>query len=98
MVSSGVIESFIVLVNPVIFGYEKFCILILRNIDKTIKEQDIFKKVSLLGDVLAYILSLEGTANFILSVKDRAQDKIGILTDLLKPCNTREYLCMIYDQ
>jgi DNA-binding Lrp family transcriptional regulator len=41
MVSSGVIESFIVLVNPVIFGYEKFCILILRNIDKTIKEQDI---------------------------------------------------------
>ncbi len=41
MVSSGVIESF----NPVIFGYEKFCILILRNIDKMIKEQDIFKKV-----------------------------------------------------
>ena len=38
-----------------------------------------------LGDVLVYILSLEGTANFILSVKDRAQDKIGILTDLLKP-------------
>ena len=52
MVSNGVIESFIVLINPVIFGYEKVCILILKNIDKTIKEQDIFKKVSLLGNVL----------------------------------------------
>jgi DNA-binding Lrp family transcriptional regulator len=42
IVSSGVIESFIVLINPVIFGYDKFCILILRNIDKKIIEQDIF--------------------------------------------------------
>lgn len=85
MVSNGAIRSFVLFVNPVILGYEKECILILRDVDKTIKEQDILNKVSLLGDVLVYILSLEGTANFILSVKDRAQDKIGILTDLLKP-------------
>ena len=78
-------KMFVLFVNPVILGYEKECILILRHVDKTIKEQDILNRVSLLGDVLVYILSLEGTANFILSVKDRAQDKIGILTDLLKP-------------
>ena len=79
MVSSGVIESFIVIVNPVIFGYEKFCILILGNIDKTIKEQDIFKKVTLLGNVL------EGAAIFVLYDRDMTEEKIGILTDLLKP-------------
>ena len=85
MVSNGAIRTFVLFVNPVIFGYEKECILILRNVDKPIKERDILNKVSLLGDILAYTLSLEGTANFILAVKDRAQDKIGILTDLLKP-------------
>ena len=85
MVSNGAIRSFVLFVNPVILGYEKECILILRYVDKTIKEQDILNKVSLLGDVLVSILSLEGTANFILSVKDRAQDKIEILADLLKP-------------
>src|SRR5437867_6367392 len=78
MVSKGAIRSFVLFVNPVIFGYEKECILILRNVDRTIKEQDILNKVNLLGDVLAYTSSLQGTANFIL-------DKIGILTDLLKP-------------
>src|SRR4029079_17044771 len=85
MVSKGAIRNFVLNVNPVIFGYEKECILILRNVDKTIKERDILNKLNLLGDVLAYTLSLEGTANFIIAVKDRAQDKIGILTDLLKP-------------
>ena len=38
MVSNGAIRSFVVRINPVIFGYEKECILILRHIDKTIKE------------------------------------------------------------
>jgi hypothetical protein len=36
-------------------------------------------------DSLFRITPAEGTANFILSVKDRAQDKIGILTELLRP-------------
>lgn len=85
MVSNGAILRFVVFVNFAIFGYEKECILILRHVDKTIKEQDIFKKVSLLGDVSVCALTLEGTANFVLSVRARAQDKIGILTDLLKP-------------
>ena len=74
MVSNGAIRTFVLFVNPVIFGYEKECILILRNVDKPIKERDILNKVSLLGDILAYTLSLEGTANFIFAVKDRAQD------------------------
>ena len=67
MVSNGAIRSFVLFVNPVIFGYEKECILVLRNVDKTI---NILNVVSLIGDVLAYTLSLERTANFILAVKD----------------------------
>lgn len=85
MVSNGAIRSFVLFVNPVILGYEKECILILRHVDKSIKEQDILNKVSLLGEVLAHISSLEGTTNFILSVNDRAEDKIGLLTELLRP-------------
>jgi Lrp/AsnC family transcriptional regulator, regulator for asnA, asnC and gidA len=85
MVSNGAIRSFVIRINPVIFGYEKECILILRHIDKRIKEQDIFNRRGLLGDVFVYAKQLEGAAIFALSVRNTAQDKIGILTDLLKP-------------
>ena len=54
MISNGIIQKFVVLVNPLIFGYEKQCILIIRHIDKTLKEQEILNKINLLGDVFAY--------------------------------------------
>ena len=44
LVSNSIIQRFVVLINPVIFGYEKLCVLIVKNIDKTIKEQDLLKK------------------------------------------------------
>jgi DNA-binding Lrp family transcriptional regulator len=84
MVSKGVIRRFSTVINPVIFGYEKECILIVKNIDKTITEQEIFKKISLLGDIFLYIKELEA-ASFVLFVRDGVEGKIGILTDLLKP-------------
>ena len=87
MVSNGVIQRFVVLINPVIFGYEKECILIIRHIDKTTKEQDILNKVNLLGDVFAYAKQLGGASIFVVPVRTGAQDKIGILTDLLKPAS-----------
>jgi DNA-binding Lrp family transcriptional regulator len=85
MVSNGIIDRFVVLINPVIFGYEKLYVLIVENIDKTVKEQDLFKRISLLGDVIAYSEELEGSYIFGLYVKDIAQDKIETVTDLLKP-------------
>ena len=87
MVSNGVIERFAVRINPVIFGYERECILTLRNIDKTIKEQDILNKISLVGDVIVYVKHLEGTAGFVLYVRTGAEDKIATLNDLLKPAS-----------
>ena len=85
MVSNGIIHRFVVLINPVILGYEKLYVLIVKNIDKTVKEQDLFKRISLLGDVIAYSEELEGSYIFGLYVKDIAQDKIETVTDLLKP-------------
>jgi DNA-binding Lrp family transcriptional regulator len=82
MVSNGAIERFAVRINPVIFGYERECILTLRNIDKTIKEQEILSRVSLVEDVIVYVKHLEGTAGFVLYVMAGAEDKITTLADL----------------
>jgi DNA-binding Lrp family transcriptional regulator len=90
MVSNGVIRSFGVIINPVIFGYEKECVLRVKNINKTINEQDLFKKLSLLGDIFIYVKQLEGAAAFFaLFVRGGAEDKIGILADLLKPAQLK---------
>ncbi|TLX82121.1 MAG: AsnC family transcriptional regulator [Thaumarchaeota archaeon] len=91
MISSGVIERFVVLINPIIFGYEKLCVLIVKNIDKTTIEQDIFKKLSLLGDLVAYSEELEGSYIFRLYVKDITQYKIETVTDLLKPATVEAF-------
>ena len=91
MISSRVIERFVVLINPIIFGYEKLCVLIVKNIDKTTKEQDIFKKLSLLGDLVAYSEELEGSYIFRLYVKDITQYKIETVTDLLKPATVKAF-------
>jgi DNA-binding Lrp family transcriptional regulator len=91
MLSNGVIQKFVVLINPIIFGYEKLCVLIVKNIDKTTKEQDIFKKLSLLGDLVAYSEELEGSYIFRLYVKDITQYKIETVTDLLKPSTVEAF-------
>ena len=36
MQSSGVIDSFIIKVNPLVLGYSKFCLLIVRNNKKAL--------------------------------------------------------------
>jgi DNA-binding Lrp family transcriptional regulator len=69
MLSNGVIQRYTVRINPAIFGYEKECILTLRHIGKTIKEQAILKHVSLVGDVFVFAKQLGGALTFVLSVK-----------------------------
>jgi DNA-binding Lrp family transcriptional regulator len=91
MLSNGVIQRFVVLINPLIFGYEKLCVLIVKNIDKTTKVQDIFKKLSLLGDLVAYSEELQGSYIFRLYVKDITQYKIETVTDLLKPATVEAF-------
>jgi DNA-binding Lrp family transcriptional regulator len=86
MVDKGIIQNFIVRVNPAIFGYEKICTLIARYIGKTIKEEDhIFNRLKLLGDLWAYAKQIGGSALFFILVKSEAEDKIELMSDLLKP-------------
>jgi len=92
MVSSGVIHKFVVIVNPALFDYEKLCFLIVKKINKTIKEQDLFKRISLLGDIFISVKPLEGAASlFMLFVRSGAEDKLVILADLLKPAEVEGY-------
>ena len=86
MISNGVIGGLGVLINPAIFGHEKECILRVKNIDKMVKEQDLFNKISLLGDILFDGKQLEGAAAiFALFVRTGAEDKMEKLSDILKP-------------
>ena len=85
MISNGVIQGFRVLVNPATFGYEKLIFLIVKNIDKTIKEQDLFKRIRLLGEVFAFATHFESPSIFVLFAKDISQDKIDLMGELLKP-------------
>jgi DNA-binding Lrp family transcriptional regulator len=85
MISNGAIQGFLVRINPALFGYEKECILTLRRVDKTIKEQDVLNPVSLVGDIFVFAKQLGGALTFVLSVRAGAEDKIPVLTDLLKP-------------
>ena len=84
MISRGMLRGFRVLVNPAIFGYGKLLFLIVKNIDKIFEERDLFKKVSLLGEIFVYAEHLNATV-FFLFAKDISQDKIDIVTDLLNP-------------
>jgi predicted transcriptional regulator len=49
--SKGMIQKFVVRINPVLLGYDKECYLIIKHIDKEISEGDIVKKLNLVGNV-----------------------------------------------
>ena len=89
MVCNGTIQSFIVNVNPVLFGYEKECILMLKHFKITttpttkIISDHIIKQLNLIGEVRFYAKLLQGSM-FVVSLKTGTEDKIGILIDMLK--------------
>ncbi|HEY7572781.1 MAG TPA: AsnC family transcriptional regulator [Nitrososphaeraceae archaeon] len=85
MLAQGIIQNFVAIVNPAIFGYEKQCILTIRNIGKKIREDEIIKKISLVGDLRFYTKQLGGAALFSVLVKGGSEDKIGLMVDILKP-------------
>ena len=92
MTAKGIIQKFMVEVNPAIFGYEKQCFLVVWNSDKIItKEKDyVFNQLNLLGDIFGYAKHLGGDTIFLLLVRPEAEEKIEFVTNLLKPA-TIEY-------
>ena len=83
MQSSGVIDSFIVKVNPLVLGYSKFCILVLRINSKAGDEKHIRRSLNLLGDILYTGHVLGNISTFKLAVKKEAEEKLELLVDVI---------------
>ncbi|MGH9979360.1 MAG: winged helix-turn-helix transcriptional regulator, partial [Nitrososphaeraceae archaeon] len=83
MQSSGVIDSFIVKVNPLVLGYSKVCILVLRINSKAADEKHIRRSLSLLGDILNTGHVLGNISTFKFAVKKEAEEKLELLDDVI---------------
>jgi DNA-binding Lrp family transcriptional regulator len=97
MMANHIIQGFTVRVDPLILGYDRECYLTIRypsahvstsintNTNTLIKEEDVIKRLSLLGEVLVLAKQLGGDSIVILAAKAGVENKIELLTDLLKP-------------
>jgi DNA-binding Lrp family transcriptional regulator len=83
MQSSGIIDSIIVKVNPLVLGYSKLCILVLRVNSKTADEKHIRRSLSLLGDILYTGHFLGNISMFKLAVKKEAEEKLELLVEVI---------------
>jgi DNA-binding Lrp family transcriptional regulator len=83
MLSNGVIEEFVVRVNPVALGYGISCVLIVREHSEN--PADIVNRLNLLGDVSSHTKCLGGISAFCLAIKEGYEDKLRLLLDSLKP-------------
>jgi DNA-binding Lrp family transcriptional regulator len=83
MLLTGVIEEFVVRVNPVALGYGISCMLIVR--EHTENPADIANRLNLIGDVSSHTKCLGGISAFCLAIKEGYEDKLRLLLDSLKP-------------
>ena len=83
MQSNGVIDSFIVKVNPLVLGYSKVCILVLRINGNAADEKHIKRSLSLLGDILNTGHVLGNLLTFKFAVKKDAEEKLELLVDVI---------------
>ena len=81
MQSSGVMESFIVKVNPLAISYSKLCLLTIRN--NKADEKHIERSLSLLGDILESAYVLGNISIFMLAIKKEAEEKLELLADVV---------------
>jgi DNA-binding Lrp family transcriptional regulator len=87
MISTGVIEKFVVKVNPVALGYGIGCMLIVR--EHTANTEDIVNRLNLLGDVSTHSKCMGGISTFCLAIKEGQEEKLKLLLDSLKPASVR---------
>ena len=87
MISTGVIEKFVLKVNPVALGYGIGCMLIVR--EHTANMEDIINRLNLVGDVSIHSKCMGGISTFCLAIKEGHEDKLRLLLDSLKPASVR---------
>jgi hypothetical protein len=89
MMAKGIIQNFIVMVNPAIFAYEKQCFLTARNIDKIVTKEEgyVFNQLNLLGDIRVYARQLGGDGIFVPLIRPEAEEKIKLI-NFRRSCST----------
>ena len=84
MVRSGVLDKFIVRVNPAGFGYRTAPILIRTN--NRITKDDVIRRVKQIGDLAYHVHHFGRTSVAALMIKESLEDKtVQLLNDSLKP-------------
>jgi DNA-binding Lrp family transcriptional regulator len=83
MQTSGIIDHFIVKLNPLALGYSKFCLLVLRINSKAADEKHISRSLSLVGDILYTVEGLGNISIFLLALKKEAEEKLELLVDVV---------------
>jgi hypothetical protein len=84
MVRSGIIEKFIVRVNPAGFGYRTVHVLVRTN--NAITKDDVVKRVKQFGDLAYHVHHMGRTSMAALIIKKSLDSKtIHSLNDSLKP-------------
>jgi DNA-binding Lrp family transcriptional regulator len=84
MIQSGIIEKFIVIVNPAGFGYRTAHMLVMRSNGMT--KEDIVERVKQFGDLAYHVDHMGRTLMAALIIKKSSDNKIiRSLTDTLKP-------------
>jgi DNA-binding Lrp family transcriptional regulator len=82
MVSTGVIQKFLVSISPSVLGYKKECLIVVRNRGQ---KKEVLNNLKLLGDVVLEVQSLGGFSAFRLIIRSDSEDKVQFLADAIKP-------------
>jgi DNA-binding Lrp family transcriptional regulator len=84
MIRSGIIEKFIVRVNPGAFGYRTANVLVIRN--KDITKDDVIERIKQFGDLTLHIHHMGRTSMAAVVIKESVSDKfVQSLNDYLHP-------------
>ncbi len=78
---SGVIDNLLVKVNPLVFGYSRFCLLIVRN--NKVDKEHIKQSLSLLGDIVERVDGLGNISIFLLAIRKEAGEELELLPNLV---------------
>jgi DNA-binding Lrp family transcriptional regulator len=97
LVEDGVIQEFILHVNPVIFGFQKDHLLILnqeienklnknknRNSHDSLEIDEIIKRINMVEDLYMHVQLVDGSHVLLSAVRDGTDDKVQLLVDSLK--------------
>jgi len=91
MMQSGIIEKFIVIVNPTAFGYRTAHVLVSRN--DGITKEDVIDRIKQFGDLVFHVHHMGRTSMAAVIIKEPWDDKIvKSLNDSLKPAIIKEIL------